>query len=402
MAKERKGYVLKDKDGKLWARFTFTDAITGKRKNIKRRVETRTDGRELLKRLIREFDDNGGKSIETEKLTFAQVADIYEKAKIHAPVYVGERKVAGMRSYKQVHWHLLPLIEYFGHKTIKSLSSSDVQKYKLHRLDTPVRFGGGQRAVASVNRELALLRSILNHAKSEGWITRSPFESKSFSLISSADETKRDRVLSVDEEKRLLSACTNERTINYKRKGKEITATVTPTNPYLKAIIITALDTGMRKGELLSLSWKDVNFALNEIQIRAFNTKTGSKRSVGMTSRVSNELMQLWELSPKKMDGLVFGIGEFKKSFATAVKMAELKDFRFHDLRHTAVTRMVAAGMPIPEIMKISGHSKMETFLRYVNQNNTTTQLHVNALERYMEAVNKLNDETNNISEIVN
>jgi integrase len=289
-----------------------------------------------------------------------------------------------MRSYKQVHWHLLPLIEYFGRKIIKSITGSDVQKYKLHRLDTPTRFGGGQRAVASVNRELALLRSIFNHAKSENWVSRSPFESKGFSLISLADETKRDRVLSVDEENRLLSACSDERIVNYTRKGKQIVVTVIPTNPYLKAIIITALDTGMRKGELSSLTWKDVDFALNEIQIRAFNTKTGSKRNVGMTSRVSRELASLWELSPKKIDALVFGSSEFKKSFATAVRVAQLKDFRFHDLRHTAVTRMVAAGMPIPEIMKISGHSKMETFLRYVNQSNTTTQLHANALERYL------------------
>jgi integrase len=302
MAKERKGYVLTDKDGKLWARLTFTDEITGNRKNIKRRVETRTEGRELLKKLIREFDDNGGKSIETDKLTFVQVADIYKKTKIHAPVYVGDRKVAGMRSYKNVHTHLLPLIAYFGRKTIKTITASDVQKFKLHRLDIPVRFSGGQRAIASVNRELALLRSIFNLAKSEGWILRSPFESKGFSLISSADEVKRDRVLSADEEKRLLLACSNERRVTYTRGGKEITATVFPGNPYLRAIIITALDTGMRRGELLTMTWNDVNFPMNEIQIRAFNTKTGSKRSVGMTSRVRNELNKLWELSSKNKD----------------------------------------------------------------------------------------------------
>jgi integrase len=187
----------------------------------------------------------------------------------------------------------------------------------------------------------------------------------------------------------LLSACSDQRIVNYLRNGKQIAVTVTPTNPFLKAIIITALDTGMRKGELSSLTWKDIEFVQNEIQIRAFNTKTASKRNVGMTSRVSRELASLWELSPKEIDALVFGASEFKKSFATAVRVAQLNDFRFHDLRHTAVTRMVAAGMPIPEIMKISGHSNMETFLRYVNQSNTTTQLHANALERYLATNNQ-------------
>ena len=105
-----------------------------------------------------------------------------------------------------------------------------------------------------------------------------------------------------------------------------------------------------------------------------------------MISIICSRLIELWELSSKNKDARVFGIGEFEHSFATAVRVAELEDFRFHDLRHTAVTRMVAAGMPSPEIMKISGHTKMETFLRYVNQSNKTTQLHANALEKYLAA----------------
>ncbi len=389
MAKERKGYVFEDKDGRIWARVTYTDEITGKRKNIKRRAENKTAARELLKRVIRSLDDGGAKTIEGDKLAFAKVAEIYEETKIQAPVYVGDRKVAGLRSYKQVHWHLLPLIEYFGRKLIKNITSSDIQKYKLHRLNTPTRFNGGQRAIASVNRELALLRSIFNHAKSENWIVRSPFESKGFSLISSADETKRDRVLSVQEEQLLLAACSNERTITYTRKGKKITARIPPSDPYLKAIIVTALDTGMRKGELLTLTWKDVNFTSNEIQIRAFNTKTSSQRTVGMTSRVIDEFSKLWELSPQNLDGLVFGLREFKKSFATATKIAQLKDFRFHDLRHTAITRMIQAGFSPIEIMKISGHTQMTTFARYVNPD-------TNAVQRIADRLSDFNKEAMN------
>ncbi len=78
-----------------------------------------------------------------------------------------------------------------------------------------------------------------------------------------------------------------------------------------------------------------------------------------------------------------------------------MEDFRFHDLRHTAVTRLVGAGLPVAEIMKISGHSKMETFLRYVNQNNNITQRHVSALETYLDA-NKPKEEFENISKLLN
>lgn len=400
MAKERKGYVFEDKDGRIWARVTFTDEATGKRKNVKRRAENRTEAKDLLKKIIREFDDAGSKTIEADRLSFNQLADIYKKTKLVAPVYVGDRKVAGLRSHRQSGEHLKPLLAYFGRKSIKQITSSDIQKYKLHRLDTPTRFGE-QRAIATVNRELALLRSIFNHARSESWIQRSPFDAKGISLISMADETKRERVLSMAEEKRLLAACEANRAITYTRQGKEITVTSQSNSLYLKSIIITALDTAMRKGELLKLQWKDVNFTLNEIEIRAFNTKTASKRIVGMTGRVKEELLKLWDLSPKRSNDLIFGLKDFKKSFATAIRLANLDNFRFHDLRHTAITRMVAAKTPTAEIMKISGHKQMTTFLRYVNQSNEVTQRSATDLEQYL-AANQVKDDADNVSGMVN
>lgn len=158
----------------------------------------------------------------------------------------------------------------------------------------------------------------------------------------------------------------------------------------------------MRKGELLKLQWQDVDFPLNKIEIRAFNTKTGTRREVGMTSRVREELKKLWLHSPKEMDGSVFGLGDFKKSFARVVRLAELEDFKFHDLRHTAITRMVASGMPIAEIMKITGHTQIKTFLRYVNQTNNITQRHVNALEKYFADNAILDNVDNNSLKMVN
>jgi integrase len=145
----------------------------------------------------------------------------------------------------------------------------------------------------------------------------------------------------------------------------------------------------MRKGELLTLIWKDVNFTSSEIQIRAFNTKTGSQRNVGMTSRVVKELSKLWELSPQNLDGLVFGLKGFKKSFATVTRISQLKDFRFHDLRHTAITRMIQAGFSPIEIMKISGHTQMTTFARYVNPD-------TNAVQRIAERLSAFNAEAMN------
>src|SRR5260370_37784356 len=112
-------------------------------------------------------------------------------------------------------------------------------------------------SVAAVNRELELLRAVLRFAQREGWIVKSPFELGA-PLISKVSETRRDRVLSFAEEARLLAACTDKRA-------------------HLRPLLITALDTGMRRGELFKLAWSDVDFNANLIRVRATNTKTRSE-----------------------------------------------------------------------------------------------------------------------------
>ena len=98
----------------------------------------------------------------------------------------------------------------------------------------------------------------------------------------------------------------------------------------LKALIITAVDTAMRKGEIIKLRWRDVDFQMRTITIIAFNSKTAKARQVGMTQRVFDELKNLWEISPKSLDELVFGIKDnFKKSFASACSDAKIEKFRF-------------------------------------------------------------------------
>lgn len=89
-----------------------------------------------------------------------------------------------------------------------------------------------------------------------------------------------------------------------------------------------------------------------------------------MTERVFVELSRLWKQAPKDLDDLVFGIkNNVKRSFTSACRDAKIEGFHFHDCRHTAITRMIQAGLSPMEIMKISGHTQMNTFARYVNPN---------------------------------
>jgi integrase len=148
------------------------------------------------------------------------------------------------------------------------------------------------RTIASVNRELELMRAMMRFAKRQGYVTRSPFEMGA-PLISKADESRRERVLTHEEERRLLAAC-EARVVTYERQGKKIVAADDGARRrHLKPLIITALDTAMRRGELLKLRWRDVDFMDGVITITAMNSKTARARRVAMTLRLRAELEQL-------------------------------------------------------------------------------------------------------------
>jgi integrase len=364
MPRQRTGGVNYDKKRRAWvARLDWTD-VTGGRRCRKKQVLNKTEGGKLLKKWLKELGEHGETIIDGERMKFRRLAEVYGGRKLVEPVYKGETKVAGLRSHQTQKTYLKTLVAYFGHQRIQYITHSDIEQFKLLRLSTPVvrtvRNADGDlerverpRSVAHVNRELALLRTMLNFAKRSGWITRNPFELGD-PLISTADEAKRERILTREEEARLLAACGEQR-------------------KHLRPILICALDTALRQGEIFQLKWSDVDLDAGVIRVRATTTKTMKSRTVGVSARLRAELEALWEASPKDPARLVFGIEDnVKRSFEGARKDAGLDDFRFHDLRHTAITRMIQRGIGPLEVMKISGHTQMTTFLRYVNTNEQT------------------------------
>lgn len=133
------------------------------------------------------------------------------------------------------------------------------------------------------------------------------------------------------------------------------------------------------------MRWRDVNFESGEIYIPQTNTKTEDARVVGITPRLREELEKLWEVSPKDLNALVFGkIDSIKTGWKTACRLSNVKDFRFHDCRHTATTRMIASGSPHTEVMKITGHSQLKTFLRYLNITSETANNVASRLNDYL------------------
>lgn len=351
-------------DGQIYARFVYTNG-EGKRKEKHLKAESKRHARELYDKMRREFEDHGQETIDATRMTFRQLAEHYKKARLQPAEYKGDRKISGRRSYKAPLGYVATLVSYFGGKHIKSVTHADIERFKLERLKAPTPHGT-ERSIASVNRELEVLRAMLRFAVRSGWLIKTPFETGD-TLISKSDEVQRTEVLSRADEERLLAACAGRRA-------------------HLRPLLICALDTAMRRGEMIQLKWSDIDLENRTISVRALTTKTARSRVVPISSRLLAELRQLYEKSESD-DELVFGISDnVKNAFASACLAAGLENFRLHDCRHTAITRMIQGGMTPMQVMKISGHTQMTTFARYVNVDGDAVKRAAAAIDAFHEA----------------
>jgi len=350
--------------GKLYARLQYkTD--TGKYQVKYKPLTNKRSAKKAVDEMRRELELHGEETLHSDKLTFIELAAQYQKTKLVAAQYSNGVKISGRRSLVPILSALKPLLEHFNQKNLRYIKPGDIEIYKQKRLNTPTSHGT-QRKVASVNRELELLRAMLNFAIQNEWLIKNPFN-LSKGIISKAAEVERDRILSFGEEQRLLEVCIGRRS-------------------HLRPLLICALDTAMRRGEIFKMKWSDVKVEKGEIYIPQTNTKTEEARIVGITSRLQEELEKLWEVSPKEKDRLVFGVTHtIKTAFNSACIESGIKNFRFHDCRHTATTRMIASGSPHTEVMKITGHSQLKTFLRYLNITSETANKVASKLDNYLE-----------------
>lgn len=361
--KKPAGYITKRR-GSWWVRVSFTDPTTGKRRELTRAGRTRAEVCDIRDRLIRELTGTSGRSAAHEGACFVDLAGYYAGIYLKPAEYRDERKVAGLRGLASANSRLEVLVEFFGSRKLRSITYGDLLRFKENRLNTPT-VRGGARAIASVHRELELLRRMLSVAVREGWLLQNPF-AVGDPLISKADEKRRERILTIEEEQRLLAAA--------ERPGRE----------HLRPILICAIDTGMRAGEMLKLRWADVDLFAKTILIRAFNTKTLQARSVHMTDRLHRELARLGA-NATAPEALVFGVAtNVKRSFTSARREAGLEGLRFHDLRHTAATRL-CAGLSLPEVGRILGHQQPATTYRYVNADAFTARRAAMVLNEFNE-----------------
>lgn len=177
-------------------------------------------------------------------------------------------------------------------------------------------------------------------------------------------ETKRLRYLNADEIQRLLNAC----------------------DKHLYPIVFTALHTGMRKGEILSLKWSQID--LKNDLILLDKTKNDERREIPINKPLKQVLIQLH--SQRRLDTDYVFVNpdtgkrytDLKRSFTTACKRAGIKDFHFHDLRHTYASQLVMAGVDLKTVQELLGHKSLTMTLRYAHLSQAHKREAVKALEK--------------------
>jgi integrase len=218
--------------------------------------------------------------------------------------------------------------------SMASLSALRVATFRDQRLQ--------QVSAGTVIRELAYLSAIINHARREWGINvQNPVQM----VRKPGSPPSRTRVLANDEVSKLLEA-------------------LAPTgrrNPWTRPAVQLALATGMRRGELLALRWKDVDLHARAAFLP--DTKNGESRTVPLSSAAVEVLAAL----PRHISGVVFPVTAYTldAAFKRGLRRAGLEDARFHDLRRTAITRMAERLPNVIELAAVSGHKSLMVLKRY-------------------------------------
>jgi integrase len=217
--------------------------------------------------------------------------------------------------------------------SLSNLNSAIISSYKYSRLPDGAR---------TTRYDLALIRHCLEFARLEWgyYLPTNPVD-----LVSKPKLNKpRDRRVGKEDIETLMHAL----------RHTKVT--------YLKPLILIAIETGLRQGELVKLMWSDVDLDSRLLKVK--ETKNGEDRAVPL----SNKSLSILQLLPR-LGATVFNASHssLQNAWKRLIKRSGLKDLHFHDLRHEAISRFIERGLTIPEAASISGHKAQSLLLRYAH-----------------------------------
>ena len=248
--------------------------------------------------------------------------------------------------------------EYFGEETkLANIRYIDLETYRNHLMQKFTRHRA-LRADASVNREMATLRHIFSKAVEWDMMDRNPFEKGKSLLLKVSNQ--RIRYLTEDEITKLLDECKSQK--------------------HLHRIVTCAINTGMRRGEILTLKWSQIRNGFIYLE----KTKTKNRREIPINDdleQLFKEIRQEQGLTSKYI--FIYNsrtIHRVERAYKGALRRAGIEDFKFHDLRHTFASHLVMRGGTLKEAQELLGHKTMTMTLRYAHLSQDHKKKAVNLL----------------------
>jgi len=268
--------------------------------------------------------------------------------------YLEYGKINGKRSLERDECSVKALMDYFEYFKASQINSLHIEGYKKKRLEE-------KKMPGTINRELACLKHMFNLAIKWKFVRENPVREVKFLKAKKYEMQILNRI--------------------------EIDLLVKAAEERLKPVLIVALNTGMRRGELLGLSWNDIDFANYNMHVK--NTKSGRDRIIPMNSLVAATLKKQ-DMSEK----FVFlhswekdkSFNNVTRSLHRACKKIGIEKFRFHDLRHTAATLMVQSGVDLVTVKEILGHSNIQTTMIYCHTSQESKRKAVFELEKALSS----------------
>jgi len=265
--------------------------------------------------------------------------------------------VAPSDSYRTIETHFMPLL---GRFKMKNITPRQVEAWKNSRLKAGIK-------PATIQRNLTELRSIFSRV--EDWYNHPSFMPKVKNPKITTEKEK--LLLSSDEVSRLRDTCSRYINIEDNEDAEKLGWNTNNFPHMLPYIILIAINTGMRKGELLSLRYKDFSYVEDRptITVRGETEKTKRTRDIPISDALSG-VLNVWletHAPDATPDDRMFPIGDFKKSWATFKKRAKLEHIEFKTLRHHFASSLCLANVSITTVMKLMGHTNIKTTQRYLS-----------------------------------
>jgi len=236
------------------------------------------------------------------------------------------------RSWRRDEQTLKVARAFLKKKRIDEVTAWDIERLKAARVE--------QVTKSTVNRDIAVLKRLFNLAADWGLVDKNPLRKVALYRI----DEKLMHVFTAEEERKLIEASA----------------------PHFRPLVVVAINTGMRRGELLQLQWEQVDLGSGTITVK--QSKSGRVRHVPLNKTAQEALTGV----PGPHVGHVFRyrglpIQDVKTAFLKAVKRADIPRCRFHDLRHTFATCLVLAGVDLATVKELMGHASISTTMRYAH-----------------------------------